>query len=166
MAIKIKTLEQITDNYKSKQYIYKDLFLDFEQTKITSPGFQQSLQSNDIKVDYDLAAIINSLTNLFNTLPGQRFLFPEYGLDLNQFLFSPITIDNGDLIGNIIYNGIRTFEPRVTPQKVNIAADPDNSQYFVTIIINIPIFNINTGLDFLLDIKKQSFIFLETSRNS
>ena len=165
MAIKIKALEQVAKEYTSNQYVYKDLFLDFAQTDIVSKGFKQQIQSSDIKADYDLGAIKNSLTNLFNTLPGQRFLFPEYGLDLNQFLFSPITIDNGDLIGNIIFNGIRTYEPRVTPRRVNVAADPDNNQYFITIIIDIPIFSSTTDVNYLLDVKKQSFVFIETSRN-
>lgn len=165
MAIKIKSLEDVAKNYTEQKYVYKDLFLDLEINRFVTPGFEQSIPSNDIKTDFDLGAIKNSLLNLFNTLPGQRFLFPEYGLDLYQFLFSPVTVENGELIGNIIFEGIKTYEPRVTPRRVNVAADPDNNQYFISIIIEIPIFNISTNTDFLLDIRKQSFVFLETSRN-
>jgi hypothetical protein len=31
----------------------------------------------DIKADYDVTAIGNSLTNLFNTIPGQNLLNPD-----------------------------------------------------------------------------------------
>ena len=86
MAIKIKNLQQIADNYRTQRYVYKDLSLDLTQTKIQSPGFNLPVPGSDIKADFDIGAIANSLTNLFNTLPGQRFLFPEYGLDLYQFL--------------------------------------------------------------------------------
>jgi phage baseplate assembly protein W len=165
MAVKIKNLESIAKQYTTQQYVYKDLSLDLTQIKIESAGFQQSLPGADIKADFDLGAINNSLTNLFNTLPGQRFLFPEYGLDLYQFLFSPITEDNGDLIGNKIYQGILKYEPRVVPKRVKVVVDPDNSQYLITIMIEIPIISLTTETQFMLDIKKQSFISLSTSRN-
>lgn len=165
MAIKIKNLETIASNYTAKQYVYKDLSLDIAQTKIESPGFKLPVPGVDIKADFDISAINNSLTNLFNTLPGQRFLFPEYGLDLYQFLFSPVTEDNGSLIGDIIYNGVTNYEPRVIVKSVNVTVDPDNNQYLITLIIEIPIIGLTTESQFSFDIKKQTFIYLPTSRN-
>lgn len=165
MAVKIKNLESIANQYTDQQYVYKDLSLDLAQTKIESPGFRLPVPGADIKADFDLGAINNSLTNLFNTLPGQRFLFPEYGLDLYQFLFSPVTEDNGDLIGNKIYQGILKYEPRVIPKRVKVIVDPDNNQYLITIAIEIPIISLTTESQFMFDIKKQSFISLPTSRN-
>ena len=166
MAVKIKNLESIAKQYTAQQYVYKDLSLDLSQIKIESPGFKQPVPGADIRADFDIGAINNSLTNLFNTLPGQRFLFPEYGLDLYQFLFSPVTEENGDLIGNKIYQGILTYEPRVVPKKVRVVVDPDNNQYIITIMIEIPVINLTTESQFMFDIKKQSFISLPTSRNS
>ena len=165
MAVKIKNLESIANQYTTQQYVYKDLSLDLALTKIESPGFRLPVPGADIKADFDLGAINNSLTNLFNTLPGQRFLFPEYGLDLYQFLFSPVTEDNGDLIGNKIYQGILQYEPRVVPKRVKVIVDPDNNQYLITIAIEIPIIGLTTDTQFMLDLKKQTFISLPTSRN-
>ena len=165
MAVKIKNLDSIAKEYTAQQYVYKDLSLDLVQTKIESPGFKLSVPGSDIKADFDLGAINNSLTNLFNTLPGQRFLFPKYGVDLYQFLFSPVTEDNGDLIGNKIYQSILTYEPRVIPKRVKVIVDPDNNQYIITIMIEIPIISLTTETQFMLDIKKQTFISLPTSRN-
>ena len=165
MAIKIKSLEQAAKNYVEQKYVYKDLQLDLELVKITSPGYKQSIPSNDVKASFDLKAITNSLLNLFNTLPGQRFLFPEYGLSLQQFLFEPITVDNGNLIGNAIFEGIRAYEPRVKPRQVRVIGDPDSNQYRVNINIEIPIFNITTDTTFLLDLKSQSFITIEPSQS-
>jgi phage baseplate assembly protein W len=165
MAIKINSLEQIAKTYTDQQYVYKDLSLDIKYTKIKKAGFNTSITSSDIKADFDVSAIKNSLTNLFNTLPGQRFLFPEYGLDLYQFIFEPITVNSGDLIGNAIFNGIKTFEPRVNPRQVRVVADPDNNQYLITIIIDIPIYNITVNTDYIFNTKNESFIFIETSKN-
>jgi phage baseplate assembly protein W len=165
MAIKFKQLERIANTYTERGYVYKDLFLDITQTKQLTPGFNEPVPGADIKADFDIGAIVNSLTNLFNTLPGQRFLFPEYGLDLYQYLFEPLTQINGESLGRKIYDSIKLYEPRVIPRKVNVLINPDLSQYTVSIIIEIPILNLISTTDFLFDVKKQSFIYLPTSRN-
>lgn len=165
MAIKIKALEKIAKTYTENRYLYKDLFLDFAFTKIEAPGYTLPVPGTDIKADFDLGAIINSLTNLFNTLPGQRFLFPRYGLDLYQFLFQPITKFNGEILGNTIFQAIKTYEPRVTPKQVNVKLLPDENQYNITIAIEIPALRLLAEPEFLLNVKKQSFIFLPTARN-
>ena len=162
MAIKIKNLEQIASEYTSKQYVYKDLSLDLTTTKIPAPGFKLPTPGGDIKASFDVSAIGNSLVNLFNTLPGQRFLFPKYGLDFRQFLFSPITVGTGELIGRKIYDGIKIYEPRVNPLRVKVEADEDNNQYNITVILEIPVLNISTETDFILDVKKQHFIQVPT----
>jgi phage baseplate assembly protein W len=164
MAIKIQALENISKTYKDKTYVYKDLTLDLTTTKIDSPGVSLPVPGSDIKASFDLAAINNSLTNLFNTLPGQRFLFPEYGLNLYQFLFEPVTPENGELIGDAVFRAVTTFEPRITVKNINISVDADNNQYYVTAIIQLPILNLIEELDFVFNIKKQSFISLPVQR--
>jgi len=165
MAIQLKNFERLSKTYTEQKYIYKDLSLDIKENAIVSAGFSKSINGSDIKASFDLAAIKNSLQNLFNTLPGQRFLFPQYGLDLYQFLFQPITLDNANLIGNAIYQKIQLYEPRVQILKVNVTAIPDDSYYNITIIIEIPILKLTTEIPTIFDIKKQSFIFVPTSRN-
>jgi phage baseplate assembly protein W len=163
MAIKINVLEEASNGLIDKQYVYKDITLDLAFKNNTVPGFTTPIFGNDINASYDLNAITNSLVNLFNTLPGQRFLFPKYGLDLNQFLFSPITVDTGDLIGNLIYNSILRFEPRVIPRSVRVLGDPENNEYRITIVIELPIFNNTTDLNFTLNTRNRSFVFLQTT---
>jgi phage baseplate assembly protein W len=165
MAIKISNLQQIANQYAQKEYYYKDLHLDFEKDGLYSPSLGRKIEGNDIRVDFDEGAIRNSLKNLFNTKPGQRFLFPRYGLDLNQFLFEAVSEMNGQLIGEKIVTSIETFEPRVNLRECNIIAKPDDNEYEITIIVEIPIFNTTASINTVLDVKNQSFIFLETSRN-
>ena len=79
MAIKIKSLETIANTYTEQQFIYSDLALDLAIDQKVTPGYKPgTVPKNDIKASKDYNAIRNSLTNLFNTLPGQRFLFPDY----------------------------------------------------------------------------------------
>jgi phage baseplate assembly protein W len=165
MAIKIANLEQIADQFKQKNHAFKDLHLDFGKTTQYNSTLKQRVEGNDIAVDYDENAIRNSLRNLFNTRPGQRFLFPLYGLDLYQYLFEAVSKENGQIIGERIVTSIENFEPRVRVQKCNVVAMPDDNQYDVTIIIQIPLFNTIQSINTTLDVKTQSFIFVETSRN-
>ncbi len=166
MAIKISSLEQIAQQYTSnKPSVYTDLHLDFATSDIYNPSLGYAIKGNDLKADYDENAIKNSLKNLFNTKPGQRFLFPLYGLDLNQFLFEAITPINAQLIGEKIASSIDKFEPRVSVVNINVVADPENNLYDITIIVEIPIFNTITTLNTTLDAKTQSFVYIDTSRN-
>jgi phage baseplate assembly protein W len=158
MAIQIKELETLADQYTIDRYVFKDLTLDLARTKIQAPGLQIPTPGTDIRASYDIEAISNSLTNLFNTAPGQRFLFPEYGLDLKRFLFSQITEANGRVIGNAIFNGIKRFETRVTPVQVTVTAVPDENIYEIDIVISFPIFRQEETIRFIFDLRRESFI--------
>ena len=165
MAIKIANLEQIADQFKQKQFAFKDLHLDFGKTSIYNPVLRTRIDGNDVNVDFDESAIRNSLKNLFNTRPGQRFLFPLYGLDLYQYLFETVSQENGQLIGERIVTSVENFEPRVRVQTCNVVAKPDDNEYEITLIVSIPIFNTVASINTILDTKNQTFIFVETSRN-
>ena len=166
MAIKIKSLEKIASTYTEQQFIYKDLSLDIFQTKIQAPGFKIPVPGSDIRASFDLAAIMNSLQNLFNTIPGQRFLFPEYGLSLLRYLFSTVNQTNGDIISKKIVSTINTWESRVQVRDTIVEPDPDNNQYTINILVDIPSLKLTTTFNTILDIKKQTFQVLPTSRLS
>ena len=165
MAIKITNLEELSEQYKQKNYYYNDLHLDFSTQGEFSSVIRSYIPGNDVKVDYDESAIRNSLKNLFNTKPGQRFLFPRYGLDLNQYLFEPCTAYNGKVIGEKIVHSIKLFEPRIVCRNCDVKALMDLNTYDITIVAEIPIINTTFSINSSLDLKKQMFIFAETSRN-
>jgi len=166
VAIALPNLQKIADQLNANSpTIYTDLHLDFAVDGVYNTNLNYTVLGNDLKADYDEKAIKNSLMNLFNTKPGQRFLFPLYGLDLNQFLFEAITPMNAQLIGEKIINNIDRFEPRVNTLNVNVVADEDNNRYDITIVVKIPVFNTVTSINTVLDTKTQSFIYLETPRN-
>jgi phage baseplate assembly protein W len=164
MAIRLKTLEQASQAYTRQNYVYKDLALDIERSVLDTPGFKLPVPGFDVKPSFDKAAIRNSLQNLFNTKPGQRFLFPEYGLNLEQFLFLPVTDETGEVIGERIIQGIEQFESRVSVQNVIVKPDPDNNAYYITIVIQIPIFQELISFDGELNTRSQTFTFLNTTK--
>lgn len=122
---------QITVN----KYLYADLHLDF-----TNPV------KRDVSVDYDLAAINNSIVNLFNTMPGQNLLNPEYGLNLLQFLFEPASDVIAQLIGDKIFKGIKVYEPRVTISGINVEVNIDEQMYTVTLSMFVTSLNSNISI--------------------
>lgn len=165
MSIKIGNLQKISDRVSPGKYLFQDLHLDIKKNGNFSKTLNEELSQNDIAVDYNELAIKNSLRNLFNTRPGQRFLFPLYGLDMYQYLFEAITETNARLIGQNIVRSIRQYEPRVQVLKCVVDMKPDDNMYEITLILSIPALNTTFNIYTDLDLAQQSFIFLETSRN-
>ena len=165
MAIRIKNLEQVAKQFERKTHTYKDWHFDFAKSGEYSTTLNKKIDGNDLQVDYDELAIRNSLKNLFNTRPGQRFLFPLYGLDLYQFLFEAITPMNARSIGDAIVDAVKKYEPRVAVQSCNITPKPDDNQYDISLVVELPSFNTSTTINSSLDVKNQTFIFIDTSRN-
>jgi phage baseplate assembly protein W len=117
----------------ANSYIYSDLHLD-----LANPI------NKDLTLDYDEAAIKNSINSLFNTLPGQNLLNPEYGLNLAQYLFEPVSQSVGNRIGKDILRGIISYEPRVTVKNINIQLNPDEQTYYIELNIVMPYLNDST----------------------
>jgi phage baseplate assembly protein W len=165
VAIRIPSLHEIAKQYEEKTHIFKDWHFDFAKSSVYDTTLNRKIEGNDVQVDYDEQAIRNSLRNLFNTKPGQRFLFPKYGLDLYQFLFEPITSGNARLIGEKIKRSIELYEPRIRLVTCDITPRADDNTYEIAVIVQLPAFRTTTTISSTLDVKKQTFIFLETSRN-
>lgn len=162
MAIKITNLEKIAE-FTNKPYIFQDLHLDFKKKGEYSPLLQKKIDGNDLYVDYDEDCIKNSLLNLFNTRPGQRFLFPRYGLPLYQFLFEAITSENAEVIGETIVRAINQFEPRVVVKQCKVIPKEDDNEYNIFLFLHVPMYSTTVSLNTNLDVKTQEFTFLEKS---
>ena len=101
------------------------------------------MEIKDLKTDYDLDAIKNSLFNLFTTLPGQKILNPVYGLNLMQFIFTNLSEANARLIGKVIFEGTELFEPRVNILNINVDVNYDQNQYTINMRVNVPSLNLS-----------------------
>ena len=120
-------------------YAYSDIHLDLQEDKSIGKN-----SKSDIKVDYDIKAIKNSIRNIFNTRKGDRILEPEFGVSLEKYLFEPISVDTGYMIGSDIKDGITIYEPRVTVTNVDVIVREEWPGYEVNIAIFIPRINIST----------------------
>ena len=157
MAIQIQTLKKISESYKDRTFVYKDLHLDFTTSSQYNTFLDQQIKNNDIKLSYDAEAIKNSIRNLFHTRPGQRFLFPLYGLDLHIFLFEQITDENARTIGETIVSGLEKYEKRIIVQNCIVKPNHDNNEYEIDVIYLVPRLNIKDSISTFLNAKTQSF---------
>ena len=137
--IKLQTLAKPAT--VAKEYTYSDLHLDllFEYTK--NNELLRKREIKDISIDYDLAAIKNSITNLFLTIPGQKILNPLFGINLIRYIFEPCDEYTAQLIGQNIQEGIITFEPRVLLSKIKVIAQPNEQSYMISLTLTVPKLN-------------------------
>jgi len=154
--ISLTSLKKPEETYQG--YTYSDLKLDlaFDYTVNNQLLKNKEIKDSVNSLDYD--AIKNSLLNLFTTTPGQKILNPEYGTNLMQYLFEPVSIETGNLIGTDILAAISKYEPRVNVITIKVFADQINQQYNVTLILAVPIIN-NTVLKLLGVLSNSGFYF-------
>lgn len=142
-------------------YTYADLNLDIEQEpfEFIIGNRESKGNSRDIKVSYDLNAIRNSIFNLFNTIPGERILLPSYGLDLRQFVFEQMTEGRGEIMRRRIFEGIQTWEPRVTVKSASVDVYRDRQEYEVFITLEVPFLPQPNSLQIGGTLSKKGFIY-------
>ncbi len=132
-----------SDTYVHQGYTYADLSLDLGQEPFEMYIGSRVIKSvgKDIEISYDLNAIKNSIVNLFNTTPGYRLLLPDYGCDLRQFVFEPISESTAYRIGRTIRTNIEKWEPRIILDNIGIDAYEDENKYEILLKIIVPLFS-------------------------
>jgi phage baseplate assembly protein W len=126
-----------------QNYLYADLHLDFQENFNNSNFLFQHSEEKDLKIDYDVDAIKNSLNNLFTTTPGEKILNPEFGMELRKYLFEPATIEVAERIRSDIYIQVGKFEPRVKINNVQITVFEDVGEFDIVVYFSIPSINIH-----------------------
>lgn len=137
-SIKLTRKSGNAQNIGYDGYTFVDERFDLTKNEPIYDFRSSSLPARELEFSYDEDAIKNSLINIFGTVPGQRFLIPEFGCNLAAFLFQPITDLQGEIIGRTIYRAIEIWEPRVSIDGILVVGKPDQNQYDITIEVSIP----------------------------
>ena len=139
--IKLDSLKKsVGPKYKS-YFRYADLSLDLKLDQLQNEEAYSKLYTKDVRASYDLAAIENSIKNLFTSFPGDKLLNPEFGLNLNQFLFMSCSESTAQQIGTLIHNEIKRQEPRVRVEAIEVVANIPSSEYDITLTLAVPFIN-------------------------
>jgi Bacteriophage baseplate protein W len=89
--------------------------------------------SGKVKTAKNTKAIEQSVKTILSTFPGERYMFPEFGSKLKQYLFDQMDIGTKNLMIVEIENSLERWEPRITVSNVDIIEDFDNNSYNITI---------------------------------
>lgn len=141
-------------------YTYADIFLDMAEkpSPLNRPDESDRFANKDVKVAFDINAIKNSIVNLFNTVPGDRFLLPDYGCDLRQFIFDSISDFKASLIEDTIRRNIDVWEPRVSIVSISVKDEPDMHQYTIDLVLAVPFLQKGETLNISGLLNREGFI--------
>ena len=68
--------------------------------------------------------ILGMMRQLFLTRKGERVMNPSFGLDLKNYIFSPLDITTFEIIRAEILSQMRTFLPFIEVAKLNVQEAP------------------------------------------
>jgi phage baseplate assembly protein W len=134
---------------------FTDLHLDLTMAKATGIETRRGF-ANDIRVDFDEDAIKNAVYNCIYTKPGEKVLSPNFGMELERFLFEPVSKSRGEYIGRYVLSTLSSLENRIIVQEVKVTVDPDSNTYNILVIYEIPSLKKKSSTDILLQSKFNS----------
>jgi len=93
---------------------------------------------NDVKL-IDIESIYQSLDNIIYTEKGERMFLPEFGTDIVEHIFDPMTKVHSSRILYDIIASVSKWEPRVSVvrNKSSINTSPDSHKVDAEIVFTI-----------------------------
>lgn len=113
-------------------------------------GLMTKQTDGDIKKDTDFNAVVNSLTNIINTIQGSRRMLPEFATDIQRLLFEPIDEITGQLLGERMLDGITQWDDRIEVLNIYIDPEYDSGQYNCRLDVVVKTTREVKSVDFIL----------------
>jgi phage baseplate assembly protein W len=110
------------------------------------PTFDAS--SNNVLMTSDEADIQLSLQILLATRKGERIMLPDYGCNLNEMLFEPITTTFKTYISEMIRTAILFYESRIDLNSVKID-DSRETEGVIAIVLDYTVRTTNSRFNFV-----------------
>jgi uncharacterized protein len=87
------------------------------------PTFSKAAKGVEMTADEE--DIRRSLEILLSTSPGERFLQPKYGCNLEALLFEPLTTTMKTYIRGMIRQALLIYEPRIELHNVSLIGEEE-----------------------------------------
>ena len=100
-------------------------------------------QVSNAPLIFDVSAINASISNIINTVPGERILLPEFGSRIIDFLQEPIIEETADLIRTHLILAIERWETRIQIDLRRSSVIPNSAASMYDVILFYTILNIN-----------------------
>lgn len=85
----------------------------------------------------DERLIKNDILQLLMTVPGERVMRPNFGVNLRNFVFDPLTSPELSALRSEIVQKITAQEPRVIVNSVDLIRDDDKNMLSIKIIVTM-----------------------------
>ena len=134
MVARAFSVEDGNTNIKSVNVARKRVYKDIDLTFAKRPD-------NDIYRKNDAAAVKQSVKNILLTNYAEKPFLPEFGANLNDFLFNLDTEFDDDLMEESIIQAINDYEPRADVLEVLVEDRPDLNALTISVafmVINDP----------------------------
>jgi phage baseplate assembly protein W len=116
----------------------------------TGWGFPPSFDTvlNTVIMTSDEADIQLSLQILLATRKGERVMVPDYGCNLDEMLFEPMTTTFKTYIREMIKTAILYYEPRIDLSSIQVD-DSRETEGMILIILNYTVRTTNSRFNFV-----------------
>ncbi|CAN5132431.1 GPW/gp25 family protein [soil metagenome] len=104
--------------------------------------------SNTVLMTSDEADIQLSIQILLATRKGERVMVPDYGCNLDEMLFEPITTTFKTYISEMIRTAILYYEPRIDLHSVQID-DSQDAGGIINILLDYSVRTTNSRFNFV-----------------
>jgi phage baseplate assembly protein W len=107
-----------------------------------------SNKTSDVGLLSDVDDIQSSLEILLTTRPGERVMRPDYGCNLDELVFEPLTTTFKTYIKDLISTAILYYEPRIEVNSIDLD-DTGELEGRILIVINYTVSATNTRFNFV-----------------
>ena len=115
------------DSQQLRSRGFRDISLSFEPHPVTK----------DITILRDTACIRTSVSNIVQTIRGERFFDEFFGSNIRSSFFEFVDFAAASSLETEIREAIKNFEPRVSNLDVSVDALPDNNAFEVTLVFSL-----------------------------
>ena len=121
------------------------------------PTFNKTTGTVEMVSDEDIS---QSLTILLSTSLGERVMQPDYGCNLNDYVFEGLNSTTIGYIKERVANSILYYEPRIVAERIEVtsAGSVDNleGRFFIEITYTIP--GTNSRFNYVYDFYKNEAV--------
>jgi phage baseplate assembly protein W len=111
-------------------------------------------RDGQVKMLSDVEDIQSSLEILLTTRPGERVMRPDYGCNLDELLFEPLTTTFKTYIKDLVSTAILYYEPRIEVNNIDLD-DTGELEGRIVISIDYTVSATNTRFNFVFPFYKK-----------
>ncbi len=140
MAIKQTNIFPIDQQPRNAVGIAYPFSTAFDQEQLKTLNFNSSSIAGNVpfKLNYTTSEQIKSnVITYFSTKKGERFLNPNYGSNIANYLFNPITTTTADNLEQLIKDELASNFPQIFLKEIEVLQSIDEQQIVVSLSYTI-----------------------------